>query len=83
MRKRKRKHKLSGIDKVLIFSVVMLIIFTIVNIILFINYQAIPDSLVVAFFGAFSIETLNTYRIWKDKEKRGKYKATEVYEDDV
>lgn len=68
---RNRRKKLSGIDKVLIFSVVMLIVFTIINIILFINFQAIPDSLVVAFFSAFSIETVNTVRIWKQKRNEG------------
>lgn len=43
-------------DKALIFSAIMLVIFTIVMIVIFFIYQTVPDSLVVAFFGAFGLE---------------------------
>ena len=44
------------IDKALIFSAVMIIIFTTIMIIAFWNFQDIPDALVVAFFGCFGLE---------------------------
>ena len=44
------------LDKALIFSAIMLTIFTIVMIVLFFLYQTVPDSLVIAFFGAFGLE---------------------------
>lgn len=40
----------------LIFCAGMIIIFTVTMIIIFCNYQCIPDALVVAFFSAFSLE---------------------------
>ena len=43
-------------DKALIFSAIMLVVFTIVMIVIFFIYQMVPDSLVVAFFGAFGLE---------------------------
>ena len=43
-------------DKALIFSAIMITIFTIVMVIIFCLFQTIPDSLVVAFFGAFACE---------------------------
>lgn len=43
-------------DKALIFSAIMLIIFTIVMVTVFCLYQSVPDSLIVAFFGAFGLE---------------------------
>lgn len=43
-------------DKALIFSAIMLVVFTIVMIVIFFIYQTVPDSLVVAFFGAFGLE---------------------------
>ena len=43
-------------DKALIFSAVMITIFTITMVIIFCLFQCIPDSLVVAFFGAFACE---------------------------
>lgn len=43
-------------DKALIFSAISIIIFTIVMIVLFCLYQSVPDALIVAFFGAFSLE---------------------------
>lgn len=43
-------------DKALIFSAIMITIFTITMVIIFCLFQSIPDSLVVAFFGAFACE---------------------------
>jgi hypothetical protein len=65
------KKKLNTIDKILIFCTVLLLLFTITMIVIFCIYQSIPDTLVVAFFGSFSIETINTVMLYKDKKKRG------------
>lgn len=62
--------KLNTIDKVLIFCTTILLIFTIVMVVIFCIYQSVPDTLIGAFFGAFSIETINTLMIYKDKNKR-------------
>ena len=43
-------------DIALVFSAVMLILFTITMIVIFCLYQSVPDSLIVAFFGAFGLE---------------------------
>ena len=51
----KKKFDLTT-DKALIFSAVMLTIFTIVMIVVYFMFQSVPDSLVVAFFGAFGLE---------------------------
>ena len=43
-------------DKAMVFSFVMITVFTIVMIVTFFLFQSIPDTLVVAFFGAFGVE---------------------------
>lgn len=43
-------------DVALLFSAIMLILFTITMIVIFCVYQSVPDSLIVAFFGAFGLE---------------------------
>lgn len=43
-------------DKALIFSAIMIILFTIAMIVMFYFFQSVPDSLVVAFFAAFACE---------------------------
>ena len=43
-------------DIALVFSAIMLILFTITMIVIFCLYQTVPDSLIVAFFGAFGLE---------------------------
>ena len=63
------KKKLNTIDKVLIFCTTILLIFTIVMVVIFCIYQSVPDTLVVAFFGAFSIETVNTVMLYKQKKR--------------
>ena len=40
----------------LLFSAFMIITFTVVMIIIFCIYQSVPDVLIGAFFGAFSLE---------------------------
>ena len=43
-------------DKAMVFSFIMLTVFTIVMIVTFFLFQSVPDTLVVAFFGAFGVE---------------------------
>lgn len=62
--------KLNTIDKVLIFCTTLLLIFTITMIVIFCIFQSVPDTLIGAFFGAFSVETINTVMLYKDKKKR-------------
>lgn len=64
--------KLNTIDKVLIFCTTLLLIFTITMIVIFCIYQSVPDTLITMFFGAFSIETINTLMIYKEKKKQRK-----------
>lgn len=54
----------------LIFSAAMIIIFTIVMIVLFCIYQTVPDVLIGAFFGAFSLEGGYCAFIHKIKKER-------------
>ena len=61
--------KLNTIDKVLIFCTTILLIFTIVMVVIFCIYQSVPDTLIGAFFGAFSIETINTVMLYKQKKR--------------
>lgn len=69
--------KLNTIDKVLIFCTTLLLIFTIVMIVIFCIYQSVPDTLVVAFFGAFSVETINTVMLYKQKRRNNNGKIDE------
>lgn len=66
----KKKEKLGTLDRVLIFCAICLIIFTAIMITLFCLYQSIPDTLVMAFFGAFGVETINCVAIHKCKQKK-------------
>lgn len=55
----------------LLFSASMIIIFTIIMIIIFCIYQSVPDVLIGAFFGAFSLEggyCAFIHKIKKEKE---------------
>lgn len=59
----------------LLFSATMIIIFTIIMIILFCIYQQVPDMLIGAFFGAFSLEggyCAFIHKIKKEKESNNK-----------
>lgn len=64
--------KLNTIDKILIFCTALLLLFTITMIVIFCIYQSVPDTLITVFFGAFSIETINTLMIYKEKKRRSK-----------
>ena len=64
--------KLNTIDKILIFCTVTLLIFTITMIVIFCIFQSVPDTLITVFFGAFSIETINTLMIYKEKKRRSR-----------
>ena len=60
-------------DKALVFSAVMITIFTIVMVIIFCLFQTVPDSLVVAFFGAFACEggfCAFIHKVKKDAERK-------------
>lgn len=57
-------------DKALIFSAIMLVLFTVVMIVIFFIYQTVPDSLVVAFFSAFGLEGGYCAFIHKIKKER-------------
>ena len=72
-----KKPKLNTIDKILIFCTAILLIFTIVMVVIFCIYQSVPDTLVVAFFGAFSIETVNTVMLYKQKRRNNNGKIDE------
>ena len=51
----KKKFDLTT-DAALIFSAIMILVFTIVMVVIFFMYQSVPDSLIVAFFGCFGLE---------------------------
>lgn len=67
MRRRRRKNT---IDRVLIFCTAVLLIFTAIMTVIFCVYQSVPDTLIGAVFGAFSVETVNCIMLHKDKKKR-------------
>lgn len=52
----KKKHIDITTDAALIFSAVMLILFTVAMIVIFCIKDSTPDALIVAFFGAFGLE---------------------------
>lgn len=54
----------------LLFSASMIIIFTIIMIVIFCIYQNVPDVLIGAFFGAFSLEGGYCAFIHKLKKER-------------
>ena len=75
----KRKIDLTT-DKALIFSAIMLIVFTITMIVIFCNKGEVPDSLVVAFFGAFGLEGGYCAFIQKCKKDAKRPEAEEIEE---
>ena len=78
-----KKKKLGTLDRVLIFCAICLLTFTVIMITLFCMYQTIPDTLVVAFFGAFGVETINCVMIHKNKQKKANNEEIEGdYEDE-
>lgn len=72
-RKKRRKQKNNfdfTINQALVFSAAMVIIFTIIMIYCFWKFQLVPDSLVIAFFGAFGLEGGYCAFIHKLKKER-------------
>lgn len=67
----KKVAKLKDLDKYIIFSFTMLIIFTIVCIVIYCLKGDEPDTLIVAFFGVFGGELLCCAMIKRLKLKRG------------
>lgn len=63
-------------DKALLFSATSIIIFTVIMIIIFCIYQSVPDALIIAFFGAFSLE--GGYCAFIHKIKKEKKEEEEV-----
>ena len=66
--------------KALIFSATMIIIFTIVMVVIFCIYQNVPDVLIGAFFGAFSLEggyCAFIHKLKKEAENKAKYEDDE------
>ena len=53
-----KKHKRFDLttDKALIFSAIMILIFTVTMIVIFFMFQSVPDTLIVSFFGCFGLE---------------------------
>lgn len=68
----KKKKKINTLDCILLICGSLLIVFTIAMIILYCLYQSVPDTLIVSFFGAFGIETVNCVMVYKEKKKNGK-----------
>ena len=66
----------------LLFSASMIIIFTIIMTVIFCIYQNVPDVLIGAFFGAFSLEGVYCSFIHKLK-KEAKNKEENEVEDDI
>ena len=52
------KHKKCEIttDRALVFSAIMILIFTVTMIVIFFMFQSVPDTLIVSFFGCFGLE---------------------------
>lgn len=71
------KRKLSGLDKYVIFSISMLIIYTIVSIVLAFNVGIMLDTLTTCFFAFFGGEIV-TCALIKIFKLRGKSKEDEV-----
>lgn len=69
-------------DKALLFSASLIIIFTIVMIVIFCIYQAVPDVLISAFFGTFSLEGGYCAFIHKIKKEAQNKAENEDNEDD-
>jgi len=65
----------------LLFSAAMIIIFTIIMIVIFCIYQTVPDVLIGAFFGAFSLEGGYCAFIHKIRKEAENKEENEVDED--
>ena len=68
-------------DKALIFSAIMILIFTVTMIVIFFMFQSVPDTLIVSFFGCFGLEGGYCAFIHKIK-KEAKMKLGDVATDE-
>lgn len=68
-------------DKALIFSAIMILIFTVTMIVIFFMFQSVPDTLIVSFFGCFGLEGGYCAFIHKVK-KEAKMKLGDVATDE-
>lgn len=66
---KKERKKLNTLDKILLTCFISLIVFTLIMIGLFIEFQSVPDSLIIAFFAIFTGECGCCTYIWKSKLK--------------
>lgn len=64
--------KLNGLDKTLIFIAVLDTLFVIAMIVIFCLYQQVPDTLILAVFGATFGECGCCSYIWKHKKIKEK-----------
>lgn len=65
---KKRRKRMSTIDKVLLFCAISILTFTIIMTIIFCIYQSVPDTLIVSFFAVFTGEGCICWRIWAKKK---------------
>ena len=77
------KHKKWEIttDRALVFSAIMILIFTVTMIVIFFMFQSVPDTLIVSFFGCFGLEGGYCAFIHKVK-KEAKMKLGDVATDE-
>lgn len=76
----RKKHK-NNIDKALIFSAIMIIIFTIIMIYTFWKFQSVPDALIIGFFACFSFEggyLTYIHKLKKEREKEMLVRAGDI-----
>ena len=66
--KRKRRKRMSTLDRVLLFCAISILTFTVTMTIVFCIYQSVPDTLIVSFFGVFTGEGCICWRIWAKKK---------------
>lgn len=64
------KEALKTLDKILIFIAALDVIFVIAMIIIFCQFQSVPDSLIIAVFGATFGECGCCSYIWKHKKDK-------------
>lgn len=68
----KKKKKLSGLDKTLIFVAILVVLFTISMVVIFWFKDDVPNVLITAVFGATFTECGFCSYIWKQKNDREK-----------
>lgn len=60
---------MTTIDKILIGCAAFLAVFTVTMVVIFCIYQAVPDTLIDAVFGAMTGEAALTFAIWWIKKR--------------